>query len=101
MTRADLSPAQQAVQAAHAALAFAAKHPELAAASLPLALLSVPDQLALCWLIADAERARLRLATFSEPDLDDALTAIALEPAAGRLVRHLPLALAEGGETQP
>jgi hypothetical protein len=38
--------------------------------------------------------AGLRVAAFHEPDLDDALTALALEPAASRLVSRLPLALA-------
>ena len=59
-----------------------------------LVLLAVADELALSWLRADAVRRRLRTVAFHEPDLDGALTAIALEPAAWRLVAHLPLALA-------
>jgi hypothetical protein len=58
-----------------------------------LVLLAVPDELALSWLCADAGRAGLRNVAFHEPDLDGALTALALEPAARRLVAHLPLAL--------
>ena len=58
-----------------------------------LVLLAAPDELALSWLRADAASAGLRCAAFHEPDLDGALTALALEPAAGRLVAHLPLAL--------
>lgn len=58
-----------------------------------LVLLAVPDELALSWLYADAVRAGLRAAPFHEPDLGGALTAIAVEPAARRLVAHLPLAL--------
>ena len=58
-----------------------------------LVLLAVPDELALSWLWADATLAGLRVVAFHEPDLDGALTALALEPAGWRLVAHLPLAL--------
>jgi hypothetical protein len=58
-----------------------------------LVLLAVPDELALSWLWSDAAVRGLRCVAFHEPDLDGALTAIALEPAARRLVAHLPLAL--------
>jgi hypothetical protein len=58
-----------------------------------LVLLAVPDELALSWLWSDAAARGLRGVAFHEPDLDGALTAIALEPAARRLVAHLPLAL--------
>ncbi len=59
-------------------------------------LLAALDELALTRLHADA--AGFRAVAVHEPDLDGALTAVALEPAARRLVAHLPLALAEGGE---
>ena len=58
-----------------------------------LVLLAVPDELALSWLWADARSSGLDCVAFHEPDLGDALTALALEPAARRLVAHLPLAL--------
>ena len=57
-------------------------------------LLAASDELSLGWLRADAVTAGLRVASFHEPDLGDALTAIALEPAGQRLVAGLPLALA-------
>jgi len=57
-------------------------------------LLAARDELSLGWLRADAVAAGLRLTSFQEPDLDNALTALALEPAARRLVADLPLALA-------
>jgi hypothetical protein len=44
-------------------------------------------------LRADAAAAALRTVAFHEPDLAGALTAVALEPAAKRLVRSLPTAL--------
>jgi hypothetical protein len=56
-----------------------------------LVLLAVPDELALYWLRADAIAAGVRCVAFHEPDLDGALTALALEPAARRLVAHLSL----------
>ena len=97
MTRADLPPGTQACQAAHAALDFSVAFPELVAdwqcTSNTLVVLAAPDELALSWLADDAHAAGLRAVRFYEPDLDDCLTAVALEPAARRLVAHLPLAL--------
>jgi hypothetical protein len=58
-------------------------------------VLVAPDELALGWLCTDAEAAGYRVTRFYEPDLDSSLTAAALEPAAHRLVAHLPLALRE------
>ncbi|MBO0823932.1 MAG: hypothetical protein J2P27_08745 [Actinobacteria bacterium] len=57
-------------------------------------LVAALDELGLARLRADAMSAGLRVISFQEPDLNDALTALALEPAAGRLVARLPLALA-------
>jgi hypothetical protein len=98
VTRADLPPVTQACQCAHAAFDFAIAHPDQVRAwhtdSNTLALLAVPDELALTWLYADAVQAGLRAVPFHEPDLGGALTAVALEPAARRLVAHFPLALA-------
>ncbi len=63
-------------------------------------LLAAPDELSLGWLCADAAAADLRLVRFHEPDLGHALTAAAFEPAARRLVAHLPLVFdgRKGGE---
>ena len=97
-TRADLPPGTQLCQAVHAALEYAVAHPgHMRAwhdASNALLVVAVPDDLALGWLCQDAEAAGLRTVRFHEPDLDGALTAAAFEPAARRLVTHLPLALA-------
>jgi hypothetical protein len=78
----------------HAAIEFALTYPDVAAAAPVVVLLAVRDELDLSWLRADAIAAGLRLTSFQEPDLDDALTALALEPAASRLVAGLPRALA-------
>lgn len=99
VTRRDLRPGAQAVQACHAARQFAAEHPDLERAwfeaSNTLALLAVPDEPALAQLAARASARGLRVAAFREPDLGDALTAIALEPGDGarRLCAGLPLTL--------
>lgn len=87
----------QAVQSAHAALAFAVAHPGLTKdwhdSSQVLVLLSVRDESAL-------ESLRVRLwarghahAAFTEPDFNGALTAIAAGPGAAALLSRLPLAL--------
>jgi hypothetical protein len=60
-------------------------------------LLATSDELSLSWLRADALAAGLRVTSFQEPDLNDALTALALEPAARRLIAGLPLALPQAG----
>ncbi len=84
-----MSAGVQASQVVHAALAFAHEHP--VAPDHYLVLLEAPDMLALYWLLADAQRENLRVASFYEPDLDEQLTAVALEGAAARLCRKLPL----------
>jgi peptidyl-tRNA hydrolase len=99
VTRADLRPGQQAVQAAHAAHQFCVDFPTEFAAwferSNTLAMLTVPDEQALRQLADLADDWDLKLSMFREPDLGNALTALALEPGSGtrRLCRNLPLAL--------
>jgi hypothetical protein len=58
-----------------------------------LVLLSARDELTLGWLCDDVAAAGHRIVRFHEPDFAGALTAAAFEPAARRLVAHLPLAL--------
>lgn len=60
-----------------------------------LALLVVDDERALTCLVERAQRYGVHHAVFREPDIADALTAIALEPGAGsrRLCRGLRLTL--------
>jgi hypothetical protein len=78
----------------HAAIEFALTVPDVAAATPAVVVLAARDELSLFWLREDAVARGLRVAAFHEPDLDGALTALALEPDAGRLVASLPLALA-------
>lgn len=101
MTRADLPPAVQAVQAAHAALDFALTHPEISrdwhVSSNTLAVLAAADEIALHELLERA--AGIPAVAFHEPDLGGALTAVALGPAGRKLCRKYPLAL-QGGDLQ-
>lgn len=97
VTRDDLPPSQQAVQGIHAAREFTARHPDIDTEwyerSNHLALLAVKGEEALHRLLASAEVHGLRFAAFREPDRGNELTAIALEPAAKRLCRSIPLAM--------
>jgi hypothetical protein len=99
VTRADLSPGQQATQACHAFREFLADHiaveREWHRTSNHLAVLATCDERALADLLERARLRGIRSAVFREPDLGGAITAIALEPSdeARRLCRALPLAL--------
>lgn len=95
-----MPPGVQGVQAAHAALAFSVTHPQLTAAwssGGTLLLLAAPDELALCWLLADAERDGFPASGFYEPDLGGELTAVAIH-GAGKLCSRYPL-VGEGVKT--
>jgi peptidyl-tRNA hydrolase len=97
IVRADLSPAQQAVQAAHALQEFNLRHGDVArrwaSESNTLALLSVPDERELETFYRRAWVTGVSIAPFHEPDLGFAMTALAIGPAGKRLTRGLPLAL--------
>lgn len=97
VVRADLSPGAQVAQAMHAFRSFLEEHPGVERAwfqtSNTLAVLSAPNEGALQAIVMDAIDNDFRVSQFREPDMGDSLTAIALEPAAKRLVRSLPLAL--------
>ena len=94
MTRDDLPPGAQLAQVAHAAIDYTQKYPFPPT----IAVLAARDELALIWLAADAHQAGIPAVSFREPDLDDAVTAVALGPEGARLCRKFPLAL-RGGET--
>lgn len=100
ITRSDLSPGQQAVQAAHALREFTAKHPqedlEWYKTSNILVLLSVPDGVRLSTLLSQAELQGLSVASFSDEVHESwglQLTAIAIGPRGKSLCGALPLAL--------
>lgn len=60
-----------------------------------LALLSVKDESALIDLIKQAENKNIKHSIFKEPDINDEIAAIALEPGdiTKKLCSNLPLAL--------
>jgi hypothetical protein len=97
IARADLTPAQQAVQGMHALQEFNRLHSETVRewyeTSNHLCFLSVPSEGALESLLASTQARGLAVVAFREPDLEDSLTAIAIEPSAKRLLSGLPLAL--------
>lgn len=98
VTREDLDPGQQAVQAAHSLREFVELHPEIDRAwykqSNTLAFLVVADEPALGVLLQKAANRNCPVAPFHEPDRNNEMTAIALGPAARNLCSGLRLALA-------
>lgn len=97
VTRSDLPPGAQAAQAAHALREFVDRHPDKDAewheTSNTLVLLTVSSEPELETLLDHAQDLRISCSWFYEPDLENALTAIALEPGEKsiRLCRNLPL----------
>ena len=101
ITRRDLSPGQQAIQSAHAAIEFQHEHSEIAKQwntnSKYLIFLSVENEQQLKFFLEKIKFYDLKYSTFFEPDIGNQLTAIAIQPShiTHRLVSNLPLALKE------
>lgn len=99
ITRNDLSFGQQAVQSMHALRQFTTDHPEIDKCwferSNYLGLLAVKDEYELHRLIEKAMQNNIRFSVFKEPDIEDQVTAIALEPGplTKKLCSSLKLAL--------
>lgn len=97
VSRSDLPVGLQAAQCVHAAAQFAHDKPDLfrrwQETSQWLVLVTVPDEAALLRLCADASKAMHPFVEWREPDLDGAVTAIALAPGgpSRRLTANLPL----------
>ena len=96
VVRSDLAAGLQLAQTGHALVAFQHEHgpvyDEWYRTSNNLVVLSAPNKEELAKLAYDLTCRGIRVAMFREPDLGDELTAIACEPAAGRLLSNLPLA---------
>jgi hypothetical protein len=96
-----LSPGYQGVQSQHAAIQFVMEHPEIGSVwfgnSNYLGWLSVANEQELCQLIERARQLDIKISVFREPDIDNQITAIALEPGARskKLCGDLTLALKE------
>lgn len=97
ITRKDLCPAQQAVQAAHALQEFNRDHPELAkewhSTSNHLCFLAVNNETSLLSLLQRTMGRGYLVSVFREPDRDHELTAIAIEPAGKKICQGISLAL--------
>lgn len=101
VTRRDLKPGYQAVQAAHAYVQFTQEHPKVTKewhkVSQYMGLLSVADERELFDLYCLAVGVGIKCSPFYEPDVGFQMTALALEPgpATAELCSALPLALKE------
>ncbi|OGF52928.1 MAG: hypothetical protein A2Z21_01860 [Candidatus Fraserbacteria bacterium RBG_16_55_9] len=97
ITRLDLPPAQQAVQAIHAALKFALEWPGEARGwyerSNTLVLLGVQDEPGLILVGQEALGRGISHSAFREPDRGNELTAIAVAPEGRKICRDLKLFL--------
>ena len=99
ITRDDLSVGYQAVQSSHAAIDFVIKYPELAREwherSNYLVILSVPSESELQQVVQTLTDRNLLFQPFHEPDIDNQLTAVAIEPSerAKRFCSRFKLAL--------
>lgn len=97
VTRADLPIGLQTAQAVHAAFQFGHDHRLLTSGWLHdsnyLIIVTVPDEFALEVLATTSLQRGLRVSVIREPDLDDQMTALAIEPGeeARRLCSSLPL----------
>jgi peptidyl-tRNA hydrolase len=93
ITRADLGVADQAVQSMHALQEYNVEHPERALSwyreSNTLVVMTVANEQELAALVEEAKQLKLSISVFHEPDLNNALTAIAFgqEGSSSRDVR--------------
>ena len=100
VSRRDLTPGSQSVQSSHALTQFIFEHPEISKIWFKnpyLIQLSVENEEQLQKLIYKLQKLNIKHSIFSEPDLNNQLTAIAIEPSENirRLISHLPLMLKE------
>jgi len=96
-----LSPGLQTAQLVHSAIEFSLKHPQETLnwhnLSNYIVCLSVADEKSLHMLKEKAEQREIFCVPFFEPDLNNQLTALTLEPceASKKLCSNIPLALKE------
>ena len=101
ITRQDLSPGYQSTQSGHALTEFIFQHPEIAKHwhinSKYLVYLSAKDESHLQSIINKLSEKGIKHSVFREPDIDNQLTAVAIEPHIDlkRITSSLPLALKE------
>ena len=97
ITRRDLELPYQAVQSGHAGIQFQHEYPELAKDwyhnSNYLVFLTVENESSLQKLIRKASLRNIQVSIFREPDINNEITAVTLEPsdASNRITSGLPL----------
>lgn len=97
VSRRDLHIGVQATQAGHAAIQFQHEHSDKASAwyniSNHLGFLAAKDEQELKELIQRAEKRGLNISIFREPDLDNVITAVAIEASddGRRITSQYPL----------
>lgn len=101
MTRKDIHPGSQSSQLVHAVVQFGKEHFEIQNEwfnkSNHIVLLSCENEESLKKLILRANIKDIKSSVFTEPDLNNELTAVAFEPCEDtcKLVSNLPLAFKE------
>ena len=100
VTRRDLAPGYQAIQSSHALVQFVFEHSEISKNWFKdpyLAQLSVENEDSLNLIIYKLQQSNIKYSIFREPDIDNQITAIAIEPSdkTRRLLSNLPLMLKE------
>lgn len=99
VTRRDLLPGYQAVQAAHSAIEFQYQFPDIAKQwneqSKYLVFLSIENEIQLKKLIEKANTRKIKFTIFKEPDINNQITSITFEPSkeSQRLCSNLSLML--------
>jgi peptidyl-tRNA hydrolase len=98
VVRRDLPVGLRCAQICHAALKFAHEWRTIETAwyhgSNNIVILEVEDQAELLVMIERLRNGGISLSVFEEPDLNNEITAIAVEPKAKRLLRRVRLACA-------
>lgn len=106
VTRRDLSPGYQAVQAAHSIPEFHREHPQeyqkWYEESKTLVLLSVKDEDYLKYFIRQLHEKGVKYSIFLEPDIGNQVTSVAFvaDDEAYQLCKKLPLVLREFSKPQ-
>ena len=99
VVRADLLPGQQLAQSVHAAFQFSKEHPNIAINWMKksnfICVLQIKNESELANLAVKTIKLNLAHSEFREPDYNNSLTAIAIEPGqkTKELVKNLRLAL--------
>ena len=105
VTRQDLKPGEQLAQSNHASIQFQHEHPIISKDWLQnsnyIVILAAKDEQDLLRILEKTRNAGLQSSVFTEPDLDNQVTAISIEPSLmpQKICSNLPLALKEKKES--